>query len=716
MSQNGEKVSQGSFLSDLPIVSLKQDRLGHGEFAARLAQQLREHADPSPLIVGIYGPWGTGKSTLLNLIDEALKDKSQKLSNPIIIRFNPWNFSTIDQLITMFFSELGIAIGDTMQAKAKKELIKLTKSLATILRIGSISPVAGSSFGVASEILKTAAQHLDKGITLEKLKSDINSILVKSQRRIVVLIDDIDRLEPENMLLMFKLVRLIADFSNTTYLLASDRHYVEQVLSDKYRIDGRRYLEKIVQVGFDIPPPEPAKLAELFFEKLDKEVFIIPQEQWDREHWQELYLSGLRHFFRTPRDIIRYVNGIRINLPPLLGEINAVDFAGLEAIRTFSPQLYEFIRENRELFAPPPGSGGRSYTLDTANPVRDQLEAEFAKAGIVLAHACKETCQQLFPQLARFYQNMEYSSDYYLKWRREKRICSPNFFDRYFLLRVLSGDISEARLQLILSQSGDKHAIRGQLDQLLQEGKIERFTERLDDLAPSLINDNTSTLLTALFDIGDNLPSEAPKMLDVSPRLRVTFTAYRLLKNQKDSVARLETAIKIAKSTAGLATLVQFIATIQPEKEPSSVPTASREDLFSEEQFRQLRDIALNRIREEAKTSALSKRPDLAMILFRWKDWDSDIEPRKCVAELADSEEGLLDLLVGFVTIVRSTTEGKYTVLNIPNIRRDAIATFIDPDSIVNRVESIKSNRWSQLSQKQKIAVDAFLNPQRIWP
>jgi predicted KAP-like P-loop ATPase len=363
------------------------------------------------------------------------------------------------------------------------------------------------------------------------------------------------------------------------------------------------------------------------------------------------------------------------------------------------------------MFAPPPGGGGRSYTLDTANPFRNQLEAEFAKGGTALALACKETCQQLFPQLARFYQNMEYSSGYYLKWRREKCICSPDFFDRYFLLRVPEREISEARMQLILSQSGDPQAIRGQLDQLVQEGKIERFTERLEDLAPSLSHDNTSTLLTALFDVGDSLPSEAKMMLDVSPRLRVASTAYRLLKNQIDSAARLETAMRIVTTTTGLTTLVQFIALIQPAKEPSSVPDASRENLFSEEQFHQLRNIALNRIREEAKTSALSKRPDLAMILFRWKDWDSDTEPRQYVAKLANTDEGLLDLLAGFVTIVRSTTGGSYTVLQIPNIRREHIANFINPDSITGRVESIKANRWSQLSPRQQIAVEAFLNP-----
>jgi predicted KAP-like P-loop ATPase len=338
-STNAEKVRQGSFLSDRPIVSLKQDKLNRGEFAAHLARQLREHADSSPLIFGIYGPWGTGKSTLLNLIDESLKDKSHQSSNPVIVRFNPWNFSTVDQLITMFFSELGAAIGSKKRMKTKQKVAELTKSFATLLRLGAISPIAGSSFKEASEVLTDAAKKIEKERTLDELKKDINTILLKLRRRVVVLIDDVDRLEPENMLLMFKLVRLIADFSNITYILAADRQYVESILSDKYGVDGRRYLEKIVQVGFDIPALEPTKLAELFFEELDKIVSSIPDGQWDREHWQELYLSGLRHFFKTPRDIVRYVNGIRINLPPLLGEINAVDFVGLEAIRTFAPQL-----------------------------------------------------------------------------------------------------------------------------------------------------------------------------------------------------------------------------------------------------------------------------------------------------------------------------------------------------------------------------------------
>ena len=101
------------------------------------------------------------------------------------------------------------------------------------------------------------------------------------------------------------------------------------------------------------------------------------------------------------------------------------------------------------------------------------------------------------------------------------------------------------------------------------------------------------------------------------------------------------------------------------------------------------------------------------MILFGWKEWAGDTEPRDYVANLVATEDGLLDFLVGFLSEIRSTTAGSYLERKIPHIRRDAIAHFVDPESLVNRVQSIKANRMNDLTPQQRVAIEAFLNPER---
>ena len=94
------------FLPDVPE-SNGQDILNRRGFAERLASKLVDYKDPDCLIVGIHGPWGSGKTTFLGYLESKLSTNGEDV---IIVHFNPWNFSTVDQLIAMFFSEMRLAI------------------------------------------------------------------------------------------------------------------------------------------------------------------------------------------------------------------------------------------------------------------------------------------------------------------------------------------------------------------------------------------------------------------------------------------------------------------------------------------------------------------------------------------------------------------------------------------------------------------------------
>ncbi|MFC2071917.1 hypothetical protein ACFLUU_04270 [Chloroflexota bacterium] len=137
------------------------------------------------------------------------------------------------------------------------------------------------------------------------------------------------------------------------------------------------------------------------------------------------------------------------------------------------------------------------------------------------------------------------------------------------------------------------------------------------------------------------------------------------------------------------------------------------EDLLNLSDFMELREIVLNRIRSEAKEGTLSKRPLLGAILFRWRDWVDISESNGYVSELVKTDNGLFDFLVGLVTVVLSIGGGKYSTRRTPEIRREHISQFVDPDSLTGRVVYIKNNKWDELSQEQREAVDAFFHCDR---
>ena len=164
----------------------------------------------------------------------------------------------------MFFHELQVGVGRSVP-KLKKRFQKSLHTLSVVLAAGELSPVGGSQFGFLSRVSKIGSDALEnKNESLMEFKGRINKELLKLNRRIFVLIDDIDRLDQQSMRFMFRLIRLNADFDRMTYVLAFDRDVVSSVLTQEQGVLGSDYLEKIVQVGFDIPPAEPDRLNRLF--------------------------------------------------------------------------------------------------------------------------------------------------------------------------------------------------------------------------------------------------------------------------------------------------------------------------------------------------------------------------------------------------------------------------------------------------------------------
>ena len=256
MKQESKVTDKQLLLPDEPITSLSQDRLDRKSFAKHLAEVLLSYDSTSSLVIALYGPWGVGKSSLLKLIDLYLQTISKEDNVPVILHFDPWNFTSIDQLIKMFFKELRGALGQKDKSTLVKNIGVTLETLGYVLSPGSLSPVGGQYLDKGSGFLKNIGQWMKSKSkeqeTLEEIKKKLNRFMDEYGRRVIIFIDNIDRLESENMRLLFRLIRLNGDFNNTIYVLALDRSNTELTLSDIQGNSGRKYLEKIVQVGFDI--------------------------------------------------------------------------------------------------------------------------------------------------------------------------------------------------------------------------------------------------------------------------------------------------------------------------------------------------------------------------------------------------------------------------------------------------------------------------------
>ena len=220
-------------------------------------------------------------------------------------------------------------------------------------------------------------------------------------------------------------------------------------MSDE-EVDGEEYLKKIIQMRFPLPKPEKQYLFNILFARIDS---VIDVDKNDIVRLQRLFHSGFKNLFPTVRDIKRYINSIRLDLAAIgREEINPVDFLGVGAIRVFAPAIYQSMVDEKDAFIGL-DSGfindpNRSEEREKRKNICENIIAEKSPEG--LSDIVKTIIHELFPQCRSLYSNTHYGPDWESEWRKELRVCSKHFFDRYFSLSVPSTSVSENTINDLL--------------------------------------------------------------------------------------------------------------------------------------------------------------------------------------------------------------------------------------------------------------------------
>ena len=161
--------------NDSPIKYERQDKLNRAKFAQSVSKSImKTRKGNNSIVIGLMGGWGTGKSSLLNLIENSITDVN-------IVRFNPWNYYSQQTLFTSFFDELTNTLPLSNQIKTKFHKYK-NKIYATGISLGSsVVPQVGAMANLISD---------SEPNTLNKIKEELN-VVFKKQKKTVVIIDDI---------------------------------------------------------------------------------------------------------------------------------------------------------------------------------------------------------------------------------------------------------------------------------------------------------------------------------------------------------------------------------------------------------------------------------------------------------------------------------------------------------------------------------------------
>src|SRR5262249_52547251 len=148
-------------------------------------------------------------------------------------------------------------------------------------------------------------------------------------------------------------------------------------------------------------------------------------------------------------DVKRFVNILRATYPIVKGEVNPTDFVAVQALRLFASEMYHFIASNKDDLAGAESEGARSHERPEDRRKRFDIVVEVLPQ--TKHKPVKDIMTRLFPRWASAYGGASYGSDFLPHWRKKLRICSPDVFDRYFMLSISPGEISSGEMRALLT-------------------------------------------------------------------------------------------------------------------------------------------------------------------------------------------------------------------------------------------------------------------------
>lgn len=298
------------------------DKLGRSEAIGALCDVIGtiDCSAGSSFTIGIYGDWGSGKTSALRQIEKRITEDQD--GSVLTVWFNPWQFSENDNILACLFLSIAGSIDDyvsdekTKQSGKVENIQKFSRNLrntaTSLIARGKIDisiPWVGS-VGIQAEDAKNidASEQLRRvyGSLYVDVLNSIADTASQLERKVVVLIDDLDRCSRRHIISIFDGIKIFFDISNFVFLVGTSHDVVRSALKSKYSelglqpktADELAYLDKIVQFGYTLPPAE----TDLLIDNIVNPIF----EKYGLDHRCANFLIEV--IGKNPRTIKRVLN------------------------------------------------------------------------------------------------------------------------------------------------------------------------------------------------------------------------------------------------------------------------------------------------------------------------------------------------------------------------------------------------------------------------
>lgn len=490
-----------TYHNDQPILGSQNDPdlLNRLDFANHLANILLLNSNDDCLTMSIEAEWGYGKTSVINLIKCALNEKD---SLPIIIEYNPWLAgqpeTLIQDFLLQFSSQLNIKDKSETALEASKKLIAYSSLFSLAKLVPGTEPWASIIEKIFSKFGSTAKKIAElKKLDLLGRKKQVDEAIRKINHPIIVIIDDIDRLTPSETFQVLRLVKAVADFSGTSFLLAFDPNYLVSVLDKNNIVNSSEYINKIIQLRVPLPVISDRGMSEIASAELEKlsDKSLTDRFESDQERLSWIYHNYFKQLIKNPRELKRFFNHLRFVLEQIEGQVCFSDLFALSLVATKSNLVYEHIKNTPEAYI------GKRFTndgllIDKIQDIVDRFSDERCKKLSDFSDRERILMQNLLGEIFPLLQSGGYSHYGVSEPDTAGRVSAPQRLHIAFHYKTPAGYISDQDIINFIQGEVNREEF---LEDVLYQNAEERFFEMMTNYA-GYCKDENYEVLTCIYD------------------------------------------------------------------------------------------------------------------------------------------------------------------------------------------------------------------------
>ncbi|MCR5812296.1 MAG: KAP family NTPase [Lachnospiraceae bacterium] len=400
---------------------VEYDLLNRSLLIQHIVQSVVNCRSKKAYVIGLKGEWGSGKTTILNNVKRILAHVYK--DNIAIIDFDPQIYGTQESLVFALYDSLLKCMGIKYSLRSNR------KQISNISSIISSAPYVG---GVIKEWIMLKEDVNDE---IQRTKDNVSSLIKQSGKTVVYIIDNLDRLDGDNILLIFRIISSLFDVSGMVFILAYDSKRISKILGNTKKINPK-YIEKIVQQEICIPGISDKELKEVYGTCFSNMLRIYGVDEEKLINYENLYklicseIVDVRKFKR----LINSAFSIAFTSNSVL---NRRDLAIIEFIRFTVPELYKSIINNKKYYV-------SSDTIIDEELYKSRILKESVNKGgkeyfdrlFTSYPIYSDVLGEMFPNVQRYTMKQNILPDYIMKAGDSNKpapIYSAKFFELYFL-------------------------------------------------------------------------------------------------------------------------------------------------------------------------------------------------------------------------------------------------------------------------------------------